>query len=135
MTGWVEGVLGFVLIAIAACIGIGIVWLIASEIAESLTSDKPSPFHHFKERFRGVMTKCETYQVMRVHYKEDQEYGYNNLIYIIDDNVRVPVTCPKQEKGKIRQLQRLNPKMEIYIKAKVDRGKLELINVKGYTVK
>lgn len=135
MTEWFEIVIGFILIAITACMGIGIVWMIANEIAELIMSDRPNPFHHFKERFRGVTTKYETYQVMSIRYKEDQDYHYNNLIYIIDDNVRVPVTCPKQEKSMIRQLQRLNPEMEIHIKAKVDKGRLELIKVKGYTVK
>lgn len=128
-------ILEFLLIAALSSLVMGMIWLFASEVAEAIVEKKGNPFQNLKNRLQILFTKYETYHVARIIHNDDWYYDYNELIYIVDDAVKVPVTCSKQDKEKIRQLQRLNPEQDVYIKAKVDRGTLELVKVKGYTVK
>lgn len=130
-----ELILGYVGIFVIVVLSIGLMFMIVEMVSEFISDRKSSPFEPIKDRWQALTTKYETYHVVRVHYNDDNDYEYHNLIYIEEGGIRVPITCKSEDKKKIRQMQRLNKEHEVYIKAKIDQSTLELVKVKGYTVK
>lgn len=126
---------GAVIVGTLSYLAVYLIAIFFSETLDDRVDREESIFRYLKYRIQNSLSKYETYQIAKIHYKDDSRYEWNDLVYILDGDVKVPITCSKKDKEKIYQLQRMNPERDVWIKAKINRGELELIKIKGYTVK
>lgn len=80
---------------------------------------------------KKIFSKSGLYDVSSVEFSNKNYY-----VVIEEDGVKIPVKCPLDVYGTLKEMLKLNKNdIKIKIKAKIDRRNLSLNSVKGYLIK